>query len=146
MDHVVELQKEITAPKKLRRSRAPLILTAVICVPLLALSVYSWVARPELIWGPRARSVPPQRREADIRFAMFLLARRIQSYRATEGALPPSLAAIGSRVPGVSYAVISDSVFELRTQEGGKAIVLRSDAPAGDFLGNAARIVAGQVK
>jgi hypothetical protein len=77
---------------------------------------------------------------------MFLLARRIQSYRATEGALPSSLAAIGSRVPGVSYAVVSDSVFELRAEEGGKPLVLRSDASVSDFLGNAAKIVAGQVK
>ena len=146
MNRVVEVQKEITAPKKLRLSRARLIVTAVICVPLLALSVYSWVARPEFIWGPRALPVPSLRRDANTRFSMFLLARRIQSYGRTEGALPSSLAAIGSRVPGVSYAVVSDSVFELRAEEGGKPIVFRSDASLSDFLGNAAKIVAGQVK
>ena len=77
---------------------------------------------------------------------MFLLARRIQAYRKAEGALPPTLAAAGLRAPGVSYVVLSDSVFELRTEERGKPVVFRSDASLSDFLGNAPKIVAGQGK
>jgi hypothetical protein len=146
MEHVVEVQREITAPKRLRRSRARLILASVICVPLLAASAYSWIARPGVIWGSSARSVSPQRREANVRFAMFLLARRIQSYRNIEGALPSSLAAVGSHTPGLSYAVVSDSVFELRAIERDTAIVFRSDARVSDFLGSAPKIIAGQAK
>lgn len=144
MDHVVEVQREITAPRKLRPSRARLIGVAIICVPLLAGCIYSWIARPELIWGPHPRSVPIARQDANLRFAMFLLGQRAKAYRKTEGTYPSSIAALGSGVQGVTYALVSDSVFELRAIEQGKRIVYRSDEPTSRFLNGAAAIVAGQ--
>ena len=146
MDHVVEVQKEITAPRELRPSRARLIGATIICVPLLTLCVYSWIARPEFIWGPKARSVAVVRRDANLRFAMFLLGQRVKSYRKTEGAYPASIAALGSQLPGVTYALVSNSIFELRAIERGKRIVYRSDEPTSRFLDGAAKIVAGQEK
>jgi len=58
--------------------------------------------------------------------------------------LRASIAAIGSAVHGVTYALVSDSVFELRAVEQGKRIVYRSDEPTTRFLNGAATIVAGQ--
>jgi len=146
MDHVVEVQKEITAPRKLRPSRGRLVAAAIVCVPLLAICIYSWIARPELIWGPRAGSVPAARQDANLRFGMFLLAQRVKSYRKKEGAFPSSIAAVGSRLPGVTYALVSDSVFELRAMEQGKRIVYRSDEPGSRFLNGAAKVIAGQAR
>ena len=144
MDHVVQVQREITAPRKLRPSRARLIGATLLCIPLLAGCLYSWSARPELIWGPRPRSVPVVRQDANLRFAMFLLGQRVKSYRKAEGAYPSSIAAVGSGVQGVTYALVSDSVFELRAVEQGKRILYRSDEPTSRFLNGAATIVAGQ--
>src|SRR5438067_9786110 len=53
MDHAVKMQREITAPSDRHRGRTRIVWATVVCVPLLALAVYSWVAHPEFIWGPR---------------------------------------------------------------------------------------------
>src|SRR6185295_7703968 len=68
MQHAVREQREITDPKPLDRRRSRRIVVAIVCVALLALSAYSWLARPEFIWGPSARSVPVERRDASLRF------------------------------------------------------------------------------
>ena len=75
--------------------------------------------------------------------AMYLLAQRIESYRAAQGVLPASLDALQDSVPGVTYAVLSDSLFELTTSRAGAPIVFRSDDSVDAFLGNATAIVQG---
>lgn len=143
MDHAVRVHREITDPKPLNRRRARSIWTGILCVLLIALCVYSWFARPEFIWGPSARSVAPQRRDANVRFAMFLLAQRVRAYRKTNGSLPTSLAAMGESMPGVSLRVVSDSVFELTASEKGRAVVYRSNASINAFLGEAPKYISG---
>ena len=139
MDHAVKVHQESTDIRQLDTGRGRRITAAVICVPLLALSVYSWVARPELIWGPRHGAVAPARREANLRLAMFLLARRIMAYKASQGQLPASLAEIDERTArgaGIGYRLLSDSEFELRSTEGGSPIVYRSTDSASALLRN----------
>ena len=135
MDHAVKLQREITEPKPLRRSRGKEIVAALFCVPLIAISAYSWIARPEFIWGPKERAIAPQRQEANLRLSMFLLARRIESHQKAAGAYPVSLTALGTSTDGVSYRVTSDSTFELSATLNGKPLVLHSSDDAGSFLG-----------
>lgn len=143
MDHAVRVQREISKPTLLGRSRARLIWATVVCVPLIALSAYSFVARPQLIWGPSGRSVPAARQEANVRFAMFLLAQRLESHHRAEGVYPTSLAALGENPAGISYDVISDSQFVLRATENGKLIVFRSSDNVDVFLGNSPAVIAG---
>ena len=146
MDHVVKTQREITKPTVIRARRARRILATLICVPLIALSVYSWLERPEFIWGPSNRSVPAARQDANTRLAIYLTARRIESFRKRQGALPVSLAAIGEDRKSITYRVVSDSVFELHAVRDGTPIVFRSNEPAAAFLGSAPKVIAEQAK
>lgn len=143
MDHAVRVQREISKPTLLRRSRARLIWATVVCAPLIALSAYSFVARPVLIWGPSDRSVPAARQEANVRFAMFLLAQRLESYQGAEGVYPSSLAVLGENPAGISYEIVSDSLFVLRATENGKQIVFRSSDNVDAFLGSSPAVIAG---
>ena len=142
MDHAVKTQKAIAATRpRYGPSSRPRVL-AIICVLLAAFSAYSWFERPEFIWGPTPK-VAPARAENDARVAIFLLSRRIESYRKRQGALPASLAGMDRPGSGISYRVLGDTVFELSASAGGKPLVFRSDMPSDDFLGSARRVITG---
>ena len=119
------------------------VLALVICVPVLLFCVYSVVARPEFLWGPKSGPLPAVQQDANVRFAMFLLAQRIERYRRAQGQLPASLDAVGDSVPGVTYSTVNDRVFELRANEGGKELVYRSDQSTSAFLGNSLNVIQG---
>jgi hypothetical protein len=146
MNHAVREQKETTGLKRLRPSRAPLIWAFVICLPLVGLSVFSWIERPEAIWGAKERSVSPQRQEANLRISMFFLAQRIESYRRSQGGYPSSLDAMGELPPGIAYRVESDTAFELRVPRPEGPIVFRSRDNAAAFLGNSPYLIQGRAK
>jgi hypothetical protein len=146
MDHAVRVHRDLIEGRPWTKSRARSIWTGVLCIPLIALSIYSWVARPEFIWGPSSRSVAPQRRDANLRFAMFLLAQRVESFRKAGGSFPASLAAMGETMPGVSLRVLSDSIFELRATENGGSVVYRSNESPSVFLGDAPKFISGSSK
>ena len=145
MDHAVRVHKETTGPigigKGSRLNRA--LLVSLVCVPLLALCVYSWVARPEFLWGPKAGPLPPAQHDANMRFAMFLLAQRIEGYRAAQGNYPATLAELGESIPGVAYSLGSDGVYQLRAVENGQTIEYRSNQSLNAFVGNALNVIQG---
>jgi len=146
MQHAVREQREITDPKPLDRRRSRRIVVAIVCVALLALSAYSWLARPEFIWGPSARSVPVERRDASLRFTMYLLARRIEAFRKSQGSYPASLDALGPAPAGISFHALGDSAFELRATNNGTPIVFRSQDAPDAFLRGSPRIIGGDAK
>ena len=105
-----------------------------------AFSAYAWIARPAFIWG----SAPPlsaPRREANMRMTLFVLGMRLNKYRAAHGYYPASLEAVGEQAPGVTYELVTDSVFELRGIVGREPIVYRSDMNAREYLGNATELI-----
>lgn len=143
MDHAVRVQREISGAKRIGPSRAPMIWALLVCVPLLAFSAYSYLARPAFIWGAPA-ALPPERMDANVRVALFMLAQRIEAFRAEAGHFPVALGDIGEAVEGVRYSVLSDAVFELRAEAtGGAAVVFRSDQPVDAFLGNSIVVIQG---
>ena len=146
MDHVVKVEKEITAPTLLNPSRARVIIAAALCLPAIAFCVYSWTTRPEFIWGPRPTAVSAVRHDADLRVAMFLLAQRLHAHRRKDGTYPATLDAVGGPVAGVAYALLSDSLFELRATHDGTQLTLRSGDAADAFLGNSAGVIAAHLK
>ncbi|MEX2153025.1 MAG: hypothetical protein WD825_06765 [Gemmatimonadaceae bacterium] len=143
MEHAVKVQKEITAPNKRKATNGRAVGASLICIPALAFCVYSYVARPAFIWGPGPQPLPPAQQEAGMRFSMFLLAQRVEGYRHAQGVYPQSLDVIGEQLEGVRYALLSDSLYELRTTEGGKQIVFRSNESVDAFLGNTTAIIQG---
>lgn len=141
MDHAARVQREVTAATPLRRSRTPRILAVIVAGILIGFSAYSLIARPAFIWG-EPTFVDPARNDASMRLGIYLLAQRLEAFRAEAGEYPASLGDIGEAVEGVLYALLSDSVFELRSAAD-PTLVLRSDASAESFLGNSIRLIQG---
>jgi hypothetical protein len=141
MDHAVKVQKETTGPFGRRKKTGRIWAAVIICVPLLALSVYSYVAKPEFIWGPKD-TMSPVVREANVRFALFLMAQRVEAYHEAHGSYPATLDAI-EPAPDVRYRLMSDSVFEMRSMGNGAEIVFRSDQDVSAFLGNSIQVIQG---
>lgn len=139
MDHAVRMEREITAATKIRRSRAPRTAAVLTCCALIAASAYSLAARPAFIWGQSAPTEPAHA-DASLRLAIYLLAQRLEAFRAEAGEYPASLGDIGETLEGVRYTLVSDSVFELRSAAD-TALVLRSDAPVQPFLGNSIKML-----
>lgn len=140
MDHAVRVQREITAPKRLGNSRARTIVLGFVFAAALGAGAYSWVARPEFIWGPHPTESAGHV-IASTRVTMAIIAARVEAYRRADAALPPSLAAINEDAPGITYQVLSDTSFELRTLVGATELVLRSTDSVDDFLGSSLNVV-----
>jgi len=121
------------------------VLLAVVLVVVLGVAAYSWVARPELIWGPRAQPTAA-RQDANTRVAMVLLAQKLDARRATEGTYPRSLREIGEGATAIAYTVTSDSTYELRSRVGDHDLVLRSSDARDAFLGNAIAVIGGHAR
>ncbi|HEU4989997.1 MAG TPA: hypothetical protein VFT41_09465 [Gemmatimonadaceae bacterium] len=140
MDYVIKVSKQ--TPLVLPRPR--------VWIPLLTFfffffTIYSYSARPEWIWGPR---VDPDAiaatHDADMRFAMFLLAQQILDYRREMGTVPTSLAQIGAKIDDVTYVRMSDTSFSLR-YEARNPIILYSTESMDGFLRNALDVVTDTV-
>lgn len=141
--HSVQLERELLEiPGPAPRRTGPVI--AVLCAILLAASAASFVFRPEFIWGKRVASLTPQRSEANGRLAMFLLARRLDLYRAREGEYPERLTEIGGDV-AIGYRLIDPAKFELSWHVNGRTLVLASDDDRDAFLGNSLQLVQQRV-
>ena len=141
MDHAVRMEREIATRGPARRSRTSRTAALIVSIALLGCSAYSLIARPAFIWGePFVES--RSRADASTRLGMYLLAQRLESFRTEAGQYPASLGDIGEAVEGVLYALVSDSVFELRSTAD-SAILLRSDAPIDAFLGNSLSVIQG---
>lgn len=146
MAHAVVVEKETrksSGPPGTSGARRAVALA--FSIPALILSIYSYVARPEAIWGPNPSNVTPVRRDANVRFTLYLLSRNIETFRKKTGSYPSDLSGLGSVTAStVKYARLSDSVFELRAPNGASELVFRSDEPVARFLGTSPTVVAGR--
>lgn len=140
MDHAVKVHQEGAAKPTGRRSRGRLGLMLALCVPLLAFSAWSWVARPEIIWGAAA-AVSPAEREGHLRLTMFFLAQRLEAARRQSGRYPVTLGEIGETSTTVSYRLVDDSSFTLSASLGDRQLLLNSRQPLDQFLGSNIRLL-----
>ena len=144
MQHVVEVEKENRKRPGGAPSRSRTIALVVVCVVMAGASAYSWFARPEFIWGPRGHADTPTRAVASERSTLFLLSRRIESYKRANGSYPADLSVLGGRIPsGVTYALVSDGVYRLTARGPSGDVTYQSDKPADQFLGNSMRMLGG---
>lgn len=145
LTHAVEVEKDArkhSGPP--RNSGAGRVIAVMLSVPTLVFSIYSYVARPEFIWGPNETNVTAVRRDANLRFTMFLLSQRIRVEGRAKGRLPATLEEVGQNPRGITYRVVSDTVFELRSVENGQVVVFRSDEPPRQFLGDVQKYITGR--
>src|SRR5688572_24852244 len=130
---------ELAKPMASYRSR-PIVL-AVLAAAAMAVGLYSLTARPDWVYGPSPAQTRTAQGEAHIRFAMFLIAQRVNAHRvAQNGELPQSLRQIGEDWPTIIYRKVDASVFELRSVDAAApGITLRNDEDAVAFLGSSRR-------
>lgn len=147
MSHAVEVEKEVRKasgpPRESTVARSALMTVSVV---LLAFTAFAYTSKPEFIFGADPNNVPEVRRDANIRFTVYLLSRKVESFKINDASrkYPDDLSAIAGAPKGVSYAKLSEDVFELRAMDGGKEIVFRSNDPAGRFLGESPKILSGR--
>jgi hypothetical protein len=122
----------------------PIILAA-IAVLMLVVTGASYATRAEWLFGANPTPPSADRREGYQRFTMYLLAHRVNHYRAqNNGRMPPSLAAVGEDWPGIEYAVVDlrgRGVFELRSEVDGQRLTYRSSQDVDTFLAGSERFL-----
>lgn len=141
--HSVQIEREAALPQVRKPSRAKPIAIGTLCVLLLGLSAYSFIARPEFIWGTHSGAIPAPRAEASVRVAMYLMARRLDAYRAREGVFPATLSAVGGDTT-LGYRQDGER-FELFTTVNGSRVALGSADDRTAFLGSSFDIVQQKV-
>lgn len=141
--HSVQIEREAALAGLQKPSRARPIALGVICVALFALSAWSFIARPEFIWGPRVAAFAPERAEANARVAMYIMAKRAEAIRARDGELPDGGEEVGA-TQGFTYARDGDA-FTISTRLNGRDLTLRSDEDAQAFLGNSRDLIQQKV-
>jgi len=111
---------------------------------LMAFTLFAYMSRPEFIFGADPNNVPEVRKDANVRMTLFLLSREVEDFKKKQQKYPDDLKAIPGAPAGVRYALLTDTVFELRYLEGTKEVVFRSDAPVNEFLRDAPKILSGR--
>jgi len=144
VQHAAREQQALLAARPVRRSRAVRTAAVWLCVPALAFSAWSLIAQPAFLWGPPPAPLAAPRADANARMVLYLLAQRLEQYRAEEGAVPASLAVLGQDTEGVVYAAIGDTGWVLRGRERGREIVLRTGDDLDAFLGPSLRVLRGE--
>ena len=146
MSHAVESEKESrksSGPPK--ESRGGRVFMMILSLGLAAFTAFAYSTRPEFIFGANPNNVPEIRRDANVRFTMYLLSRRVESYKKQQQRYPDDLTAVTKLPPkGVEYSRLSNDVFELRAKDGAKLLVFRSDEPTDKFLGSVPRTLQGR--
>jgi hypothetical protein len=142
MEHAVRETRAVATAKHITSWRSRPIILAAIAIPLALIATVSVIAKAEFIYGPSPASIPAARRAANTKFAMYLVAQRVLEYREAERRLPESLLAAGEEWDGITYRVVNDSVFELRSVgDAAQAIVFRSNERVDPFLGNSVTLL-----
>lgn len=121
---------ELARPMESYRGR-PIVL-ALLAAASVALAAYTYVARPAWVFGPDPAVAAAGRRDAHLRYAMYLVAQRLTAWRDShDGALPRTMREIGEDWTAITYRPLDGGAFELRSSASdGQPIVVRS----GDHL------------
>ena len=141
ISHAVETDREFKRKSSGPGGERAGKLLVVATVVLLAVTSYSWIVKPQAIWGAPAKPPAPEVQQANLRMSMFLFGMKVDRFKTKSGSYPESLAEMGDSVPGIGYARLSDAAFELRGRAANREIVFRSDMRGDEFLGNARELI-----
>lgn len=123
------LAVELARPMESYRGR-PIVL-ALLAAASVALATYTYVARPAWVFGPDPAVAAAERRDAHLRYAMYLVAQRLTAWRDSHGgALPRTMREIGEDWTAITYRPLDGGAFELRSSASdGQPLVVRSGDP-----------------
>lgn len=144
MEHAVRTTRAVANAKPMVSWRSRPIILGALAVVCASLTAYVFIARPDFVWGSDPSALPASQREAGVRLGMYFLAQRLEQYRADETSLPENLDFTNESWPGITYSLVSDSVFELRATVDSVEVVFRSDQPVDQFLGSSMQRVRRQ--
>jgi hypothetical protein len=142
--HSVQIEREAALAMIPKQSRVKPIALGLLLAAATAFSAWSFLAKPEFIWGSGATPISPERTEASARLAMYLQARRLDLYREREGEYPEALAVVGGDT-SLGYERSSDTSFALTITVGGKRLELASGSDRESFLGSSRELVQQKV-
>src|SRR3954469_22157965 len=114
----------------------PIVLAAAAVFTML-FTAYLFLAQQDWVFGPTAAAMSPARREASLRWAMFLAGARANEYRLNRGVMPASLRDVGEDWTGIAYTTPDPGSFDLRAKNPdptGAPLILRSGDDPRAFL------------
>ena len=138
--HAVETDREFKKKSSIAGGNRGAGRYAIVAIALVV-TLYSWVGRPQFIWGAPAPAPSPELQSADLRMTMYFFAIKVERYRKQHGTYPSSLREIGDSVPGLTYSLVDGTTYELRGTAANREVVLRSDMSGAAFLGNAKELI-----
>lgn len=94
-----------------------------------------------------APTAPPEiaaeKVEANLKFYVYMLIKRVEAYEEANGMLPTDLAAIPGVKPGTEYVRLTSTDYRIRYTDDELTITYQSSQPPEDFLGDAGGWVLG---
>ena len=136
MEYAAKVTLETALAKPMRSYRARPIALGILALLSLSLAAFTFLREPDWVFGPEPARIDPVQRDAHTRYAMFLVAQRLESLRdSVTGAPPASLAETGDDWLGFDYTVFDLGVYELRARgASGDEMVLKSGEDLSAFL------------
>ena len=108
----------VARPSLWRRLRGPLVLMLV-----LGASSYVWFGHPEFLREPPHTALQRPHSTLTGSRQLVAVALELEDYRRSTGRLPENLQALGLAVTHISYTVLPDGKYELRTGTGPHVLV-----------------------
>lgn len=112
-----------------------------VAVVLGAFLAWLWVAPPAWLNPPVASRPSPAVQEAGARYALYLQAQQVESFRQERGRLPTNLAETGEPITGINYSPGEDGYWVMSAGTEGSEILLTSSDSLDDFLGNSLNVL-----
>jgi len=109
----------------------------------LAITAYLSLKQPAWVKPNPVPPPTPAERSAGDRFAIYLQAQRIESFRNGRGRLPSTVDEAGEAIPGIRYEVLGDGSYAL-TSERDQTIRYSSRDSLGTFLGGSMTLLGGE--
>ncbi len=131
--------REAEARRRARRLVRPLV--AMPALLSLALCTYLFVQRPEWLFPVPVAPEPVAIKEASLRIGMANLAQHLEGHRRRTGALPRTLADVGTRMDGMTYEPIGAATWRLIGTNAGVELTLTSQDSLPRFLGNSFEVI-----
>ena len=114
-------------------------------IVVVAFGLYALAAQPTWLITPPPPPESPRIVEASLRVAMWQQALHVERYRDEKGRLPVDLGQAGApNMAGVSYHQIGEESYLITGSNGNADLVLRSEEPFEDFLGESMKTLANR--
>ena len=108
---------------------------------LLLLTAWLWIFPPGILRVDQPPPQPVAQEEAALRFTIYVQAQRIKAFREETGRYPDRLEEVGPPLPGMQYARLAPSLYQLTAVTDRLTLTYRSDLPLEEFVGSGATVI-----